>query len=209
MKVCGLTTRADALQALAAGADALGFVFHPGSPRSLDLDAYLDLLPALPPWASTVAVFTTKDADRVEDVVTLGGFPAYQVHGPLDGPAPEVRGRSFWRAFDPGRDPLDAAREHLAGGPHRRVLLDPRAADGQGGTGRALDDAGLADWVALPGAVLAGGLGPDNVEGRVRRLRPAGVDASSRLESSPGVKDHDLVTRYVAAARRGAAGPGG
>lgn len=205
VKVCGLTRAADARHALAAGADALGFVFHPGSPRGIDGEAWRALRPALPAWAYAVAVFTTGDLDLLEEVVVGGGFPEYQVHGAWDSDLAPLPGRILRRAADPARDCLDAAAAFLDAGPDRALLLDPRRGDRAGGTGEVHDPAVLAPWLErLPRerVALAGGLDPGNVGDVVARFEPAAVDASSGLEASPGVKDPEKVTRFVAAARR-------
>jgi phosphoribosylanthranilate isomerase len=201
VKVCGLTTAEDALQALQAGADALGFVFHPASPRSLEPQAWPALRAALPPWSYCVAVFASGDEPRIPEVLGLGGFAAFQLHGETAGEVP-VTGHEFYRALDPARDDPEAASAFLAAGEGRRLLLDPRRGSLSGGTGEGHGDEDLAGWLQrFPGSVVAGGLGPDNVAEVVRRHRPLAVDASSRLEAEPGRKDPAKVVAFVAAAK--------
>lgn len=203
VKVCGLSTAADALVALAAGADALGFVFHPSSPRALAPEAWPAIRSALPPWSYCVAVFAAGDEPRIPAVLGLGGFSAFQLHGATVTPVPAVPpGADFYRALDPSRDDPEAAASFLAAGPERRLLLDPRRGSLSGGTGEGHGDDALAQWLErFPSSVVAGGLGPDNVAEIVRRHRPAAVDASSRLERAPGRKDPALVRAFVAAAK--------
>lgn len=205
VKVCGLTSAEDARLALAAGADALGFVFHPASPRALAPEAWPALRAALPPWSYCVAVFARGDEGEIPAVLGLGGFAALQLHGEgacevvlADLPA----GVEDYRAVDPARDGPEAAAAFLGAGPGRRLLLDPRRGSLSGGTGEGHGDGDLAAWLGrFPGSVVAGGLGPDNVAEVVRRHRPVAVDASSRLEVAPGRKDPIKVRAFVAAAK--------
>jgi len=207
VKVCGLTSASDARLALEAGADALGFVFHPASPRSIDLAAWRAIRPALPPWSSCVAVFATGDEPCIGEVLGAGGFTAFQVRAAAPAPVDAPPGVRFFRAFDPDQDELAEAEAFLAGGPERALLLDPRRGTQAGGTGERAGLEATREWLArFPEAVLAGGLDHANVAEAVAVLRPWGVDASSRLESEPGRKDPERVRAFVRNAK-GSHGP--
>lgn len=205
VKVCGLTSAEDALVALAAGADALGFVFHAASPRAIDLGTWHRIRARLPPWSYCVAVFAVGDEDAVPRVLDEGGFPAFQIHGEAPGAVAAPGCVSYTRAFDPDRDEPAAARAFLSGGPHRHLLLDPRRGAAPGGTGERAGEPAVRRWLReFPGATLAGGLGPENIEEVVRSLRPVAVDAASHLEAAPGRKDPEKVRAFVRGAKGGA-----
>ncbi len=201
IKICGLTRPQDACHALSMGADALGFVFHPGSPRYLGLDAYLAIAAELPAWAFTVAVFAAGDESEIPRIVIQGGFSAFQIHGAAPPEHPSLSGRQAWRAFDPASDDRTAAQAFLSASRNHHVLLDPRRPGRPGGTGARHDPTALVPWLTLPRTALAGGLTPENVAETVTRHRPAALDASSGLETSPGVKDPARVEAFVTRAR--------
>src|SRR4051812_48814107 len=177
IKICGITNEEDALLAIALGADALGFVFAPGSPRQVTTHIVGEILHRLPAGVITVGVFRDEVKERVVEIVNTLGLGGAQLHGRE--PLSDVR----WirrrvpfviQGFRAG-DPALAA---VANGPVDIVLLDAE----EPGSGAAFDW-GLADAVP-PGVrlLLAGGLHPDNVASAIRRVRPWGVDVSSGVE---------------------------
>jgi phosphoribosylanthranilate isomerase len=198
IKVCGITTEDAARAAVAAGADHLGLVFC-ASPRRVTVERAAELAGSVP--ASWVGVFASSAPGEVARAARSLGLAAVQLHGsetPDDCRAVrEQSGIPVWKAVDPG---VAGAEE----GYLRAVdalLLDHAG----GGRGRVLDWSGVAARFPrgqrpLP-VILAGGLDPDNVARAIREARPDGVDASSRLESAPGVKDPELVRRFVSRAR--------
>lgn len=197
VKVCGLTTLDDARAALAAGADWLGFVVRGDGPRVIAPRAAAEIVAALP-GAVTVAVLVGPTPDEALAAARETGVARLQLHR-VDAAAWPV-GYPVPAAF---AVPMDAEGRLQAAlpGPGHLVLLDrahPRLA---GGTGEPLPWAHAAPLARARDVLLAGGLGPDNVAAAIRTVRPWGVDASSRLESAPGAKDHDRVRRFVAAAR--------
>jgi phosphoribosylanthranilate isomerase len=181
IKICGITNEEDALLAVALGADALGFVFAPGSPRQVTPQVVGEILHRLPAGVITVGVFRDEFKERVVEVVNTLGLGGAQLHGRE--PLSDVRWirrrvKFVIQAFAAG-DPAIAA---VANGPVDIVLVDAN----EPGAGMAFDWA-LADL--LPAGVrllLAGGLHPDNVEAAIRRVRPWGVDVSSGVETTPG-----------------------
>lgn len=201
VKVCGITSPDDGVAAAEAGADAIGLVFWPGSPRAVTLERARAIGAALPPFVVRVGVFVDAARDWMARVADSVGLDLLQLHG--DEP-PETfddlprRALKAVRVGD-GFAPEDALRyEGQAAG----LLLDTRAPGTPGGTGCAFD------WALARGVrersrflLLAGGLTPDNVRAAIEEIRPDGVDASSSLEAAPGRKDHDRVRAFVQAVR--------
>ncbi len=195
VKICGITTLADALAALEAGADALGFNFWSGSPRCITPQAAAGITAKLGSNTLKVGVFVDPTAEEVTETVGLAGLDLAQIHGlvpPLTVP--------FWQALAAGPDLADRLRAALAApSPPECSLIDTPAGSQRGGTGRVFD---WRQVRGLPGRiVLAGGLDAGNVAQAVREARPCGVDACSRLESAPGRKDPVKVRAFIAAVR--------
>ncbi len=192
VKICGITNPEDLKIAVEAGANALGFNFFPRSPRYVTPEQAAALARQVPAGVLKVGVFVNESAERIEAVARQAGLDVAQLHGECGAPA----GLRIWRAVAVGPD-FDPASLPAAGA--EALLLDAPAGSLYGGTGRTFD------WSRAEGLgvkfVLAGGLGPDNVAEAVRRLRPWGVDACSRLESAPGRKDPEKVRAFVRAAR--------
>ena len=191
VKICGITNPEDLEVAVEAGANALGFNFFPRSPRYVTPERAAALARQVPAGVLKVGVFVNEPAERIAKIAAQAALDVAQLHGECGAPA----GLRIWRAVavGPGFDPAS-----LAGGDAEALLLDAPAGELYGGTGRTFD------WSRAEGLgvkfVLAGGLGPDNVAEAVRRLRPWGVDACSRLEAAPGRKDPEKVRAFVRAA---------
>lgn len=208
IKVCGLRRSEDALLAIELGASFIGLIFAEGTPRCLQEDEAVAMLAAVRARASApvrpVGVFVHEPIERVSRLVDRLGLVAAQFHAPRTDeelatlPVPSVR---VVRVKGPESAP---EIEHaLARGP---VLLDTHAHDKHGGTGRVFDHAVALPWFARGKVFIAGGLNPENIGGIVAALEQAGgqpyaFDASSGLEESPGVKSHDRMRRFFAAAR--------
>lgn len=199
VKICGITTLYDALTALEAGADALGFNFWPGSPRCISPQEAAGITAHLGSNTLKIGVFVDPTAEEVTETVRLAGLDLAQIHGRV--PPLSVR---FWLALPAGPDlenRLQIARRASAAKASipEAFLIDTPAGAQRGGTGRVFD---WRQVRGLPGRiVLAGGLGPDNVAQAIREARPWGVDACSRLESAPGRKDPGKVRAFIAAVR--------
>jgi len=197
VKVCGLTTLEDARAAHAAGADWLGFVVRGEGPRVIPPGRAAEIVAALP-GAFAVAVLVAPDPAEALSIARAVGASRVQLHrvDPAAWPADFPVAVTF-------AVPMDG-EGHLKGALPAEgslVLLDRAHAVLAGGTGETLPWEHAAALARTWRLMLAGGLGPDNVGEAIRTVAPWGVDASSRLESSPGAKDHDRVRRYVAAAR--------
>jgi len=194
VKVCGLGSPDDVSVAADAGADAAGFVWWERSPRHRELDEIRSLAGLSP--LTSVLVTVDLDSETLLAAAARAGVDAVQPHGRHAAVAAATARRMGFGVIRPvpaGDVPADLADDDL-------LLVDTPDADLPGGTGRPFDWA-LASDVGRS-FLLAGGLGPDNVADAVRRVRPFGVDASSGLESSPGVKDADLIRRFVEEAKQ-------
>ena len=187
VKICGITHAEDAHAAVEAGASAIGFNFWPRSPRYLAPEAAPAVLAAVPKSVWKVGVFVDEPAENVTRIARELGLDVVQLHGSSQAPA-SLR---IWRAQNVNDD-FDLSQ--IPGGAEA-FLFDAPAGEHHGGTGMVFD------WAKLEGVrykfLLAGGLDGSNVGEAIRRLRPWGVDACSRLESAPGKKDHSLMKAFI------------
>jgi phosphoribosylanthranilate isomerase len=195
VKICGITRREDAEAAVSAGADALGFVFWPASPRFIDPFRARELASALPPFVTPVGVFVDQPADYVNGVARLAHLGVVQLHGSEDANYVRTMIRPVMKAvalhdihdMDDGPTAVDS----IEAWPTRvLVLLDVHDPVRRGGTGRTIDWTKAAVVARRRRVVLAGGLTAENVGEAIARVRPFGIDVSSGVEASPGIKDH-------------------
>ena len=185
VKICGITRREDAEAAVALGAQALGFVFWPNSPRYVDPFRARAIIATLPPFVSAVGLFVNQPAAHIASVASLARLGVVQLHGDESPEDAAVLGRPVVRALS-----LPAAERALDRWPPRiTILLDAHDPERRGGTGRTIDWDAAAAIARRRRVVLAGGLNPDNIAAAVSRVRPFGVDVSSGVESAPGIKD--------------------
>ena len=197
VKICGITRVDDALAAVSAGAWAIGLNFYAQSPRCVAVDVASTIVAALPSTTLAVGVFVNESRGRIAEIARRVGLRAIQLHGDesasdcANWPLPvikaiRVRERESLATVD--RYPVDF------------ILLDAYVEGRVGGTGRqfAWEFAAACDRSRL---ILAGGLTSENVAEAVREVRPAAVDVASGVERSPGVKDVQLMTRFVANAQ--------
>jgi phosphoribosylanthranilate isomerase len=187
VKVCGITRRVDAVAAVESGASALGFIFYDKSPRYVRAETAAELGDGLDAWK--VGVFVNESPAAIEEIMKTARLDIAQVYG---GDAPV--GARMWRAFRVDRD-------WQAGGPPPHSAGEALFLDGAAN--------GISfDWKIARGAgenvIIAGGLDATNVGEAIRLAQPWGVDASSKLETAPGIKDHEKVRRFVKAAREAA-----
>ncbi|MBF0212777.1 MAG: phosphoribosylanthranilate isomerase [Magnetococcales bacterium] len=194
VKICGITNGEDALAAVEAGADALGFVFYARSRRYVEPETVARILELLPPFVTVTGLFVNAGRDRIRATNAICRLDAIQLHG--DEAPGECRGL-------PGRV-IKAIRvgalEDLSGlerYPVQALLLDAKVADHYGGSGCAFDWSLISAYHPHVPLILAGGLHPDNVAAAVRQVRPYAVDVSSGVERAPGVKDHEKMAQFV------------
>lgn len=200
IKICGITTIEDALAAAGAGADALGFVFHPASPRCVTPAQVKAIVGSLPATVCTVGVFVNLPPDAVLQVADLCGLDFIQLHG---SETPE-----YCRRFPRERliKAVSLRNEgdlaETADYPVRAFLVDAHDPARFGGTGRTCDWSLARRFAARHPLILAGGLNADNIGAALEAVQPLAVDLSSGVETAPGKKDHDRVRAVVAAVRR-------
>ena len=198
VKICGITNREDAEASVAAGADALGFIFVPGTPRCLSPETARAIIRALPPFVVPVGVFAGSPLAEVRATVEACGLGAVQLHGGEDAAfaaALPVRVIRSVRVRDA------QSLEGLAGYPAHAFLLDAYAEDRIGGTGQRVPLELLGAARRLGRIVVSGGLTPENVAEVVAAVLPYAVDCSSGVERAPGLKDHVKVRAFVARVR--------
>lgn len=199
VKVCGITSVADGLAAVAAGADAIGLVFHPPSPRFVTLEQAVEIVAALPPFVTVVGLFVNMPRPEILRLATCCRLEHLQLHGdetPLACQGLPLRVIKAIRVATPA-DLLGVARF-----PVSAVLLDAKVKGVYGGSGQRFDWS-MVLRAALPGPViLAGGLDPDNVVEAVEMVRPYAVDVSSGVEAAPGVKDHHKMAAFIQKVRQ-------
>lgn len=210
IKVCGLTSIRDALVCVSGGADWIGLNLHPGSSRWIEPSLASEIVAALPPSAHAVGLFVDRPTDEVASLADRIGLKTVQLHGnepPTDLIA--LGHLRIIRAFRLGNtETVSCMLRYLSrslelGRPPDAVLVDAHV-DGQpGGTGHAIASELLDILPPLPNLILAGGLTPENVAGRIDQVRPWMVDVASGVESSPGRKDPGRVAAFVRAARGG------
>jgi len=198
IKVCGVTRIEDALLACELGADALGFVFWPGSPRFVEPEQVRAIVAALPPFVSTVGVFVDQTPTYVASVASSALLTAIQLHGDEDPQLYATAVRRVIKAVAVGPE-VDAVRAAGAVPLRLTVLLDAHDPIRRGGTGRTIDWHVAAGVARLRPIILSGGLTPENVAAARAAVLPYAVDVSSGVEASPGVKDPDRLRAFFAA----------
>ncbi|MSP97441.1 MAG: phosphoribosylanthranilate isomerase [Betaproteobacteria bacterium] len=194
VKICGITRPQDALSAASAGADAIGLVFYPPSPRFVSLERATQLRDALPPFVQAVALFVNPERRQVEDVLERVKPSLLQFHG--------EETPTFCAAFNtpwvkacrvkPGVDLLEYFRAYSGAA----GWLADAFVDGYGGAGQSFD------WSLVPAQrerplILSGGLSKDNVGQAIRKVKPWAVDVSSGVESVKGIKDAAKIAAFI------------
>ena len=201
VKICGITTAADALAAVEAGADAVGLNFVPSSRRRVDVEVARAIAAEVPDHVLVVGVFRDHLAGEVLDIAGAVGLSAAQLHGsetPRTSQAVHAEVPLLIRAIAADDPQLATIDDHGAD----VVLLDAPVP----GSGEVFDWSLVGDLTRRHRVLLAGGLRPDNVAHAVEAVGPWGVDVASGVEDPAGGKDHDAIRRFVAEARA-AAGP--
>jgi phosphoribosylanthranilate isomerase len=211
IKLCGLTRAQDVQLAVELGADALGLVFYPASPRAVDAKQAAQLLALLPSFVSTVGLFVNASAAEVRQTLAIAPISILQFHGDETleqccAIAQEVK-RPFLRALRvrpdmKSADLLECDQQYRKASPYFSGLLLDTWVESYGGSGKVFD------WSLIPAelahrAVLSGGLNAQNVTEAVISVRPFAVDVSSGIESAKGIKDAAMMHAFVSAVRAG------
>jgi phosphoribosylanthranilate isomerase len=198
VKICGLTSLDDAQMSVDAGADAIGLNFWSGSARCCREAIAREIADALRGRTLLVGVFVDAPLSEIERLKREVGLDCVQLHG--DEP-PELLTQLLPHAYKALRVRGASIHEEVARFPGEHVLLDAYVKGMPGGTGATFDWTLAAQLARARKLTLAGGLTPDNVADAVRAVRPYCVDTASGVERAPGVKDPDLVRRFVRAAK--------
>lgn len=200
IKICGITRLSDALAAVDAGVDALGFVFYHPSPRYIDPAIASEIVNQLPPFVTIVGLFLDAPGDWVQEVMQLVDLDLLQFHGHESPQECRLAGHPYLKVIGMAthEDPLGYAAKYKGA---RGFLLDSHDQGKAGGTGQVFD------WDDIPSKwpapiVLAGGLNPDNVRDAINRVHPYAIDVSSGVELAPGIKDPSKIIRLVKEVRR-------
>jgi len=195
VKICGITRPEDALAAAKAGADAIGLVFYPPSPRAVSITQAAEIVRRLPPFVSTVGLFVDALPESINEVLQALPLDLLQFHGDEPPEACGRYGRPYIKAVRMRPD-LDLAameqRYHQAAG----LLLDSYQPGQPGGTGETFD------WERIPDSmrrriILAGGLSPENVASAIARIHPYAVDVSGGVERGKGIKDEARISAFM------------
>jgi phosphoribosylanthranilate isomerase len=189
VKICGITNREDALAAVDAGASAIGFNFYRESPRYISHTGAAMIAETIPANVWKVGVFVNETPETIARISVDAGLDVAQLHG-----ASEARGIRIWRGCQVNGLVFDQADGEVV----EALLIDTPSAELYGGTGQPFD------WSLAKGLpikiIIAGGLDADNVRIAIEQAHPWGVDACSRIEKSPGMKDHEKMRKFVKAA---------
>jgi phosphoribosylanthranilate isomerase len=195
VKICGITNLADALAAVAAGADALGFNFYRPSPRYIAPVSAREIIKQMPARVLNVGVFVNEPIESLLDIAAETGITALQLHGDESPGYCSALGDYF---VIKTLSNTDCDTVHALAYKVSAVMIDAGDKRTRGGTGR------LVDWTlanklrqAVPKLFLAGGLSPTNIGEAIVAVRPYAVDACSALESRPGIKNHDEVKAFI------------
>ena len=200
-KICGITRIGDAQHAAATGVDSIGLVFHPPSPRLVDLDRALEIRSTLPPFVTVTALFLNESEDWIAEVLHRVKPDCLQFHGTESSDFCEAWGLPYIKSVPMGS--IDDPVAYAGGHPRAQgFLLDSNAAGRQGGSGDTFD------WSKIPlefdsPLILAGGITSFNVAEAILRVKPWGVDVSSGVEVAHGIKDGELIDRFMSAVRQG------
>ena len=198
VKICGITNIEDALAAVDYGADALGFVFFPGSPRYVSPETAREIISLLPALVTTVGVFVDEEQQKIKEVMQFAGINVLQLHG---SESPDFC--SIWhrviralRVKDfTDLKPLEAFRNVSA------FLLDTFSPGQFGGTGQIFNWDIALEAKRFGNIILSGGLNPDNIEKAIKRVKPYAVDVSSGIEEKKGKKDLKKMRLFIERAK--------
>ncbi|MBP7782972.1 MAG: phosphoribosylanthranilate isomerase [Acinetobacter sp.] len=208
VKICGITRIQDIKSVVDAGADAIGFVFFPPSPRSVSVELAQELVKHVPAYVQTVGLFVNASSDEILEVLKTVSLDVIQFHGDE---TPEqcqkiakLTGRRWYKAIQvkPDLDVISTIKQYQQVGASA-MLLDAWHPELKGGTGHSFD------WSQFPQLdiplILAGGLKPENIENAIKMTGAYAVDVSGGVESAKGIKDQQLIEQFMQGVHRGSA----
>lgn len=199
VKICGITNVQDAMLAVGQGADALGFVFYPPSPRYVSLEQSAAIIAELPPFVTTVGLFVDAEREEIACAIELAKIDLIQFHGNESADYCALHGRPWIKAIRM-KDDVDLMQAATDYAEASALLLDAYTPGVPGGTGE------FFDWDRIPSdmsskIILAGGLTPENVTAAIQHSRPYAVDVSGGVEAKKGIKDADKIARFMRGVR--------
>ncbi len=208
VKICGITRTQDIKSVVDAGADAIGFVFFPPSPRNVSVELAQELVKQVPAYVQTVGLFVNASSDEILEVLKTVSLDVIQFHGDE---TPEqcqkiakLTGRRWYKAIQvkPDLDVISTIKQYQQVGASA-MLLDAWHPELKGGTGHSFD------WSQFPQLdiplILAGGLKPENIENAIKTTKAYAVDVSGGVESAKGIKDQQLIEQFMQGVHRGSA----
>lgn len=198
VKICGITNLEDALLAVDAGADALGFVFCEASPRSVTPEQAAGIIRQLPPFIQTIGLFVNEPLAVINQTADACGLDIVQLHGEE---APQFCTGVKRRVIKALRVRDESSLEPMTSYRVSAFLLDAWSPSAHGGTGRTFNWDIAAGAAAKNRIVLAGGLTADNIAAAIRKVHPYGVDVSSGVEAAPGKKDAVKIREFIRIAK--------
>ena len=196
IKICGITRLADAIFCSKIGIDAIGLVFYPPSPRSIEVDQARLILKDLPPFISVVGLFMDPDPQWVFQVLKAMPLDVLQFHGQETGDFCRYFSQPYIKAIAMNDSPQDFDAICYEYRHAQAFLLDANKNGEAGGQGVTFDWSLVPTTLKKP-LVLAGGLRPDNIKVATDIIRPYAVDCSSGVESAPGIKDHIKISQFA------------
>jgi phosphoribosylanthranilate isomerase len=203
VKICGITNRDDAHVAAEAGADMIGLIFYPPSPRYVTPEQARTIVESLPPTLPVAGVFVNETVETVSRVAQESGVQIVQLHGEE---SPEMCRLLPWRVVKTFRFTAQVRPEMMADYAVEAFLIEGFHAHFYGGVGSRADWQQVAMLHAYGRIILAGGLTPDNVQEAIRVVRPYAVDVGSGVEAAPGKKDWQKVRTFISRAKHALAG---
>ncbi|MDX2423686.1 MAG: phosphoribosylanthranilate isomerase [Amphritea sp.] len=195
VKICGITRLEDALNAVEAGADALGFVFYPPSPRYVEPAVAEAIIQQLPPFVTTVALFVNEADAQVKMIMDQTGIDLLQFHGDESPAFCQQFDQPYFKAVRMSAD-IDVTAESKRFASAKAILLDAYRAGVPGGTGEAFDWDRIPSDLELP-LILAGGLDQSNVAKAICQVKPYAVDVSGGVEMAKGLKDCSKIISFM------------
>jgi phosphoribosylanthranilate isomerase len=198
VKICGITNLDDARVAVEAGADMLGLIFYPPSPRHVTPEQARVIVASIPPSLPTIGVFVNEDAETVGRIARVSGVRMVQLHGEE---SPALCQQLSWPVIKTFRFTAQVQPEMMRQYTVAAYLIEGFHADVYGGGGAVADWQRAATLQQYGRIILAGGLTPDNVAAAIRTVRPYAVDVCSGVEATPGKKDWQKVRMFIAHAK--------